>query len=132
MKQKKRHPAEDLASEDIQCLGECVRDLVACLGYGRAEPLEASLFREAVDIAVYQLTLRQGMRRAFREPGDDVSPAYFPIPLEDLAQILIAQTGPALRWRERSRRVDNRGPVFGEIPFHADHSDHIAPTSHSH
>lgn len=94
MKQEKRHPVEDLDSENIHCLGECVRDLIACLGYGsQADPLEASLFREVVDIAVYQLTLRQGMRRAFREPGDDTALTSFSIPLGDLAQTLIAQTG---------------------------------------
>lgn len=93
MKQEKRHPVEDLAPEDIQCLGECVRDLMACLGYGHTNLQEAILFREVIDIVVYQLSLRQGMRRAFRQSGDDASPASFPIPLEDLAQILIAQTG---------------------------------------
>lgn len=100
MKQEKRHPVEDLAPEDIQCLGECARDLVACLGYGHADPLEASLFREAIDSAVYMLTLRQGSRTAlkkFREQRGDAPPEYLPITMEDLAQLIIVQTGEAKR-----------------------------------
>ncbi len=97
---KSHHPVEDLEPEDIQCLGECVRDLVACLGYGgpAADPVEASLFREAVDIAVYQLTLRQGSRARWRasgeqEPQEDDPSDSLPITMRDLAQVLIAQTG---------------------------------------
>lgn len=100
MKQKQRHPVQDLESEDVQCLGACVRDLVACLGYGgpAADPVEASLFREAVDIAVYQLTLRQGSRARWRasgeqEPQEDDPSDSLPITMRDLAQVLIAQTG---------------------------------------
>jgi hypothetical protein len=84
MKQKKRHPVQDLEPEDIRCLGECVRDLVACLGYGNHAELqvEANLFREAIDVAIYMLTMRQGSRasfKAFREQQGYDQPEYLPI-----------------------------------------------------
>jgi len=101
MKQEKRHPVENLSPEDVQCLGECMRDLVARLGYGsHAEPLEACLFREAIDIAVYMLTLQQGSRASlqeFREQRGYDPPEYLPITMEDLAQLIIVQTGEAKR-----------------------------------
>lgn len=93
MKQEKRHPVQDLELEDIQCLGECVRDLVARLGYGsHTEPLEAMLFREAIDAAVYILTGRQGMRASFKEFREQRGygpPEYLPITMEELAQQII-------------------------------------------
>jgi tetratricopeptide (TPR) repeat protein len=97
MKQEKRHPIQDLEPEDLRCLGECVRDLVACLGYGSsADPLQASLFCEAIDIITYMLTTRQGSRaslKTLREQYGDDPPEYHPITMMDLAQVMIAQTG---------------------------------------
>jgi tetratricopeptide (TPR) repeat protein len=93
MPSKSHHPVQDLEPEDIQCLGECVRDLVAHLGYGtHAGTLEAGLFREAIDSAVYILTGRQGMRASlqdFREQRGYGPPEYLPITMEELAQQII-------------------------------------------
>lgn len=99
MKQKtpsiKHHPVQDLESEDIHYLGECVGDLVACLGYGaKSSPLEAALFREAIDQAVYLLTLRQAGRTsltAFHKERGYGPPEYSPISIESLAQHTIFQ-----------------------------------------
>lgn len=101
MKQKKLHPVQDLEPEDIQCLGECVRDLVACLGYGsHTEPLEAMLFREAIDAAVYILTGRQGMRASFKEFREQRGydpPEYRSITMEELAQQIIIHSNEERR-----------------------------------
>lgn len=101
MKQEKRHPVQDLEPEDLACLGACVRDLIARLGYGsQADSQEASLFREAVDTAVYMLTMRQGSRvslKALREQQGDDPPEPLPITMMDLAQVIIAQTDEARR-----------------------------------
>lgn len=89
---KSYHPAQDLEREDVQCLGECVRDLVAHLGYGtRAGTMEAVLLREAIDAAVYILTLRQGSRaslKEFREQRGYDPPEYL-ISMEELAQDIV-------------------------------------------
>src|SRR2546429_1611547 len=101
MKQKKRHPVQDLEPEDVQCLGECVRDLVACLGCGsHTEPLETVLFREAIDAAVYILTSRQGMRASFKEFREQRGygpPEYSPITMEELAQQIIIHSNEERR-----------------------------------
>jgi hypothetical protein len=90
---KSHHPVQDLEPEDIQCLGECVRDLVAHLGYGtRVGTLETVLFREAIDSAIYILSGRQGMRaslKEFREQRGYGPPEYLPITMEELAQQII-------------------------------------------
>jgi tetratricopeptide (TPR) repeat protein len=107
MEQQKRHPAQDLGPEEVQCLGECVRDLVACLGYGtHSDSLEAVLFREAVDMAVYILAGRQGARaslKAFREQRGYGPPEYLPISLEDLAEQIIIHSGEKQRSMQEMR-----------------------------
>jgi len=107
VKQEKRHPVQDLEPEDVQCLGECVRDLVAHLGYGsHNEPLEAMLFREAVDAAVYVLTGRQGMRASFKEFREQRGygpPEYLPITMEELAQQIIIHAGEERRSLQEMR-----------------------------
>lgn len=90
------HPAQDLEPEDVACLGECVRDLVAHLGYGvHAGPLEAVVFREAIDAAVSILTLRQAGRASLKEFGEqrgDGPPQYPPITMAELAQDIISRS----------------------------------------
>ena len=107
MKREKHHPVQDLEPEDVQCLGECVRDLVARLGYGsHTEPLEAMLFREAIDAAVYILTGRQGMRASFKEFREQRGygpPEYLPITMEELAQQIIIQAGEEQRSMQEMR-----------------------------
>ena len=86
---------QNLETEDLQCLGECVRDLMMRLGYGtHADSLEALLFREVIDSAVYQLTLRQASRARFWEPRErkEFGPLeYLPIGMDDLAHLLIVR-----------------------------------------
>lgn len=115
MKQKtppiKHHPVQDLESEDIHHLGECVGDLVARLGYGaKSSPLEAVLFREAIDQAVYLLTLRQAGRASltsFYKQRGYGPPEYSPISIEPLAQHTIFQTdeNPGASIQELQARV---------------------------
>src|SRR5579862_77127 len=99
--EKKHHPVQDLEPQDLHCLGACVRDLVACLGYGgpAANAQEASLLREVIDSAMYVLTMRQASRARWRASlheeelqGDDPLDVL-PITMQDLAQVLIAQSG---------------------------------------
>ena len=90
------HAAEHLEPDDLLRLGQCVRDLVARLGYGtHADPKDSTLFREAIDAAVYTLTLRQAARASLRQryaTRGFTPPESLPVAMEDLAQDIIHRT----------------------------------------
>jgi len=133
------HSAEDLEAEDLVRLGECVRDIVARLGYGNGSSHEAILFREAVDEAMYLLTLRQGSRASrnelYAQRGFPPSKSP-PLAMEDLAQDIINRsfarneearpTQAALRERVRfalalDPRCADAYHLQGEIEEHTGH-----------
>jgi tetratricopeptide (TPR) repeat protein len=83
------HPAQNLEAEDLQCLGECVRDLVVRLG----NETDPALFREAVDAAISLLTTRQRSRvslKAYYAERGGYEPVSPPISLKELAEEIIA------------------------------------------